>query len=55
MLRGKLSAVDLLIKVASFVTKVNFIFILEMNGSKPARARWSTVLSIPLQLVFPDL
>ncbi len=49
---GRLSTVDVLIKVAYFVTKVNHIF--EMKSSRPqlVSTRRSTVLSLPVQYGF---
>jgi hypothetical protein len=53
--RGRLSTVDLFIEVACFVDKVNNIFIIKSSRSKLVSTRRSTVLSPPLQLVFPGL
>ncbi len=47
--RGRLSIVDLLIKVAHFVTKVQSIFNLKMCRSKLVSTWRSTVLSFPVQ------
>ena len=49
LLRGGLSSVDLLIKVACFVKKENIIFNLKMSRSKLVCTRRSTVLSLSLQ------
>ncbi len=49
--KGRLSTVDLLIKVACLATLVNDIFNIEMSWSKLVSARRSTVLSLPLQKV----
>ncbi len=44
---GRLSTVDLLIKVACFVIKINNIFNLKTRRSTRVRTRRSTVLSLP--------
>jgi hypothetical protein len=46
---GQGSVVDLLIKIACFVTKVSNIFYIKMSSSKLVFTRRSTVLSLPLQ------
>jgi len=46
--RGRLSTVDLLIKVACFVKKANNIFSIKISCSKLVRTRKSTVLSLLL-------
>jgi hypothetical protein len=48
-LRGKLSTVDLLIKVTCFVTNEINIFNIKRNTSKLVFSRRSIVLSLPLQ------
>ncbi len=45
---GRLSTVDLLIKVACFLTKVDKNFSVKMSWSVPVSTRRLTVLSIPL-------
>jgi hypothetical protein len=45
--------IDLLIKVARFISMVNNIFNMKRNRSKLVSTRRSTVLSLSLQLVFP--
>jgi hypothetical protein len=52
---GRLSTVDLLIKVACFVKKKNDIFNRKMSLSELVSTRRSTVLSLSLQLNFPGL
>ncbi len=47
--RGRLSTVDLLIKVACFVTKAVYIFDIKTSRSKLVSIRKSTVLGLPLQ------
>ena len=44
---GRLSTVDLLIKVGCFAKKVNNIFIINRSWSKLVSTRWSTVLILP--------
>ncbi len=51
---GRLSTVDLLIKVARLVKKVNNIFCIKRCLSKLVSARRLTVLSLSPQLLFPD-
>jgi hypothetical protein len=46
---GRLSTVDLLIKLVRFVIKANNIFILKMGWSKKVSTRRSTVLSLSLK------
>jgi hypothetical protein len=53
-LMGRLSSINLHIKVACFVTKTNGIFHIIMSRSKLVRTRRSTVLSLPLQCLFLD-
>jgi hypothetical protein len=53
--RGKLSTVDLLIKVICFVKKLKNIFKLKSSWSKPVSTKKSTVHNISLQLGFPAL
>jgi hypothetical protein len=50
---GRLSTIDLLIKVACFVKKEKYIFNIKMSYSKLVGTRRSTVLSLPLQQDFP--
>ncbi len=50
---GRLSAVDLLIKIDCFVKKVGDIFNLKRSWSKLIITRRPTVLSLPLHLGFP--
>jgi hypothetical protein len=45
----KLSTVDLLIKAACFVTKVNNIYNMKSSQAKLASTRRSAVLVLPLQ------
>ncbi len=47
-----LNIVDLLVKVARFVMKVNNIFYTQMTLSKQVGTRRLTILSLPLQLGF---
>ncbi len=47
--RGRLSTIDLLIKVACFGTKINHIFNIKMRWSELVSTRRSTVLSHPFQ------
>ncbi len=49
----ELSAVDFLIKSASFVKKVNNVCKIKNSLSKIVSTRSSTIMSPPLQLVFP--
>ncbi len=53
--KGRLSTVDLLIKVAHFVTKDNNSFRIKLSLSKVVSTRRSTVLSLPLQRGFAVL
>jgi hypothetical protein len=53
--KGRVSTVDLLIRVACFVKKVDKIFNVKRSLSKLFSTRRSTVLSLPLHLVFPGL
>jgi hypothetical protein len=53
--RGRLSTVDLLIKAACFVKKINYIFHIKMIWSKLVSARRSTVLSLPPLVRIPCL
>ncbi len=52
---GRLSTVDLIMKVASFEDNVNNIFSVKRSLSKHVRTRGSTVLSLSPQLDFPAL
>jgi hypothetical protein len=52
--RGRLRTIGLLIKVACFVKKVNYIFNIKMNWSQLVSTRRSTVLSCSIQYVFPS-
>ncbi len=47
--RGRISTVDLLFKIACFVTMVNNIFNKKSSWSKLVRSRRSTVLSLPVR------
>jgi hypothetical protein len=47
---GRLSTVDL----HSFCKKVNYVFNFKSSGSKLVSTRRSIVLSLSLQLMFPD-
>ncbi len=51
---GRLSTVDLLIKVLCFCSKANNVGNINSILSKPIITRRSTVLSLPLQKGFPD-
>ncbi len=52
--RGRLSAVDLLIKITCFAKHINNMFIIKRSWSKLVNTRRSTVVLIhPLQLDFP--
>ncbi len=52
-LKGRLTTIDLLIKLACFVTKVSNIFSLKMSRSELVITRRSTVLNLALQKGFP--
>jgi len=51
--RGRLSTVDLLIKIACFVKKKNILFSIKSIWFEPVSAKMPTVLILPLQLEFP--
>ncbi len=51
--RGRLSTLDLLIKLGCFISKVNNVFNLKSSCTKLVSTRRSTVLILPLQRGFP--
>ncbi len=51
---GRLSTIDLLIKVACFEPKIKIIFNTKRSWSKLGSTRSPTVLSLPFQADFPD-
>jgi hypothetical protein len=50
---GRLSTGDLLIKIGCFIKKGKYSFSVKNSRSEPVSTRRSTVLILPLQLVFP--